>query len=171
MGKMYRGCLCCLFAKNAGISFSYSCSMLDYSQRALRYRFVGWRPGTLIEQQHRLVLASTSLHGPLYSNTVAVGTKFMEFYGFFLYMQWVYVLMQQEPHVLITYIHMQEGLCQSLHQSVLLVFNENSIEVRSSDRLFYSNHDFSELAECKQRVDSQQVMISIEEGQRTYRGR
>ena len=50
---------------------------------------------------------------------------------------------------------MQEGLCQSLHQSVLLVFNENSIEVRSSDRLFYSNHDFSELAECKQRVDSQ----------------
>jgi len=49
----------------------------------------------------------------------------------------------------------QEGSRQLLHQSVLLVFNENSIEVRSSDRLLYSNHDFSELAECKQRVDFQ----------------
>jgi len=51
----------------------------------------------------------------------------------------------------------QEGLRQSLHQSILLVFNENSIEARSSDpdRLLYSNHDFSELAECKQCIDSQ----------------
>ena len=30
--------------------FHWSCSMLDYSQRALRYHFVGWRPCTTIKQ-------------------------------------------------------------------------------------------------------------------------
>jgi len=63
---------------------------------------------------------------------VAVGAKFMEY-----------------SHARST---AQEGSLQSLHQSIVLVINVNSIEVRSSDRL---NHDFSKLAECKQRVDSQ----------------
>ena len=89
MGKMYRGCLCHSFAKNAGISFSWS--MLDYSQCALKNCFVGWHPGTTIQQQHHLALASTILHRPLYSNIAAVGGQFTDFYGFFLYVQWVYI--------------------------------------------------------------------------------
>ena len=71
MEKMYRGCLCRSFARNAGISFSYSCSILDCSQCASRYHFVGWCPGTTIEQEHFLALASTILHRPLYSNMAA----------------------------------------------------------------------------------------------------
>ena len=75
MGKMYRG-RCCLSARNVGISF---CSMLDYSQHALRYHFVGWHPGTMIEQEHFSVLTSTILHRPLYSNMVANLQNFTDF--------------------------------------------------------------------------------------------
>ena len=79
MGKIYRGRLCRSFARNAGISFSYSYSMLDYSQCASRYHFVGWRPGTMIEQEHFLVLPSTILHRPLYSNMAANLWSFRDF--------------------------------------------------------------------------------------------
>ena len=44
--------ICCSFAKNTGISFSYSFSMLDYSQCFLRYHFVGWHQS---HHQHLLV--------------------------------------------------------------------------------------------------------------------
>ena len=90
MGKLYIRRLCRSFAKNAGITFSYSCSMLDCPYRAMRYHFAGWSPGTTIEQNHCLALASTILHRPLSSNMAAVGGQFTEFYGRFLFVQWVY---------------------------------------------------------------------------------
>ena len=67
--SMDRGRLFHLFANNTGISFSYGCSMFDYA-RASTY-FVGWRPGTPIEQLHHLALASTILRRPLFT-TVSV---------------------------------------------------------------------------------------------------
>ena len=79
MGKVYRGHICHSFARNVGISFSYSRSMLDYSQHASRYHFVGWCTGTTIEQEHFLVLASTILHSPLYSNMAANSRSFADF--------------------------------------------------------------------------------------------
>ena len=54
----------------------------------MRYHFAGWSPGTTIEQNHCLALASTILHRRLSSNMAAVGGQFTEFYGLFLFVQW-----------------------------------------------------------------------------------
>ena len=53
----------------------------------MRYHFAGWSPGTTIEQNHCLALASTILHRPLSSNMAAVGGQFTGFYGLFLFVQ------------------------------------------------------------------------------------
>jgi len=49
-GKCTEAAFAARFQRMQASVFFYSCSMLDYSQRASRCRFVGWHPGTLIEQ-------------------------------------------------------------------------------------------------------------------------
>ena len=64
----------------------------------MRYHFAGWSPGTTIEQNHCLALASTILHRPLSSDMAAVGGQFTEFYGLFLFVQWVYTCPSYDEH-------------------------------------------------------------------------
>ena len=49
MEKMYRDRVCSSKAQTSDSRFSYSCSMLDLPWHALRYRLVGWSPGTAME--------------------------------------------------------------------------------------------------------------------------